>query len=156
VSARWRVRGLTDREFTDWRLTSEVVVHLSGPLGDMDLSPAARDLLRVGAAVHAIERGLPAAPGTNRPVEFQVQLKLEDPDRWSNTALAALGSLLAFQGDAEWRWTMSRGPRVAFPVDISRASRDTREIDRVTLFSAGLDSTSGIAISRRRRDRCWN
>src|ERR1700730_16939894 len=99
--AQWCVRGLTDEKFGDWRpLSDELSVSLSGRLGKAGLSPRARDILRVGAAVHAIERALPAAAGTNRPVEFQVKIRLEEPNRWSRKALAALSGLLAFQGDA--------------------------------------------------------
>jgi 7-cyano-7-deazaguanine synthase in queuosine biosynthesis len=149
MTAKWRVRGLTDRKFGDWRsLSGELSVSLSGPLGKAGLSPRARDLLRVGATVHAIERGLPAAAGTNRPVEFQVRMRLEEPNRWPRKALEALGNLLAFQGDATWQWTMDSGARAASAIDLVRASSDARKIKCVTLFSGGLDSTSGIALSR--------
>src|SRR6202035_4904812 len=101
MKLKWRRRGLNREGFTPWApMSKELKAIFIGPRGGRPMSGAARDLGRVGLAVHAIERSLPGAPSGNRAVEFEVALHLEDPDRWNSRALLALQELLAFQGDA--------------------------------------------------------
>lgn len=145
---KWRMRGLIRDRFTEWStLGEDLRAVFTGPVGSRAFSPAARDLLRVGLAVHSIERALPGSPGGNRPVEFEVTLRLEEPDRWSPEALEALQELLSFQGDAAWRWTMRPGAltKAGF---VAEGKPETRSVKRIALFSGGLDSTSGIASDR--------
>lgn len=145
---KWRMRGLIRDRFTEWsRLGEGLRAVFTGPVGSHAFSPAARDLLRVGLAVHSIERALPGSPGGNRPVEFEVTLRLEEPDRWSFKALEALQELLSFQGDAAWRWTMGPGASTKAGI-VAEGKRETRSVKRIALFSGGLDSTSGIASDR--------
>jgi 7-cyano-7-deazaguanine synthase in queuosine biosynthesis len=108
------------------------------------MGPGARDLVRVGLAVRAIERALPGGTGGNRPVEFEVALHLEEPDSWTSRAVNALQELLAFQGDAAWTWRMLKraSPNAGIR---DESAPESRTVDRVALFSGGLDSASGIA-----------
>ncbi|MGN4151757.1 hypothetical protein ACS0Y3_15350 [Burkholderia gladioli] len=156
MKLRWRVRGQTSETYGAWRTLDERIklkTAFSGPLGVAGITASARDLVRVGLAVHAIERALPAALSTNRPVEFDVHLKLEDPERWRGAALQALEALLGFQGDAVWHWKMEGGARVLAGLQDAGASLDQRPIDYVTLFSGGLDSTCGIAGAKQEATR---
>jgi 7-cyano-7-deazaguanine synthase in queuosine biosynthesis len=140
---------LVKTSFTPWvQGPRDLRAVLTGILGSRELTPAARDLIRVGLAVQAIERGLPAAPGGNRPIAFEVSLYLEQPERWSGRAVDALQSLLAFQGDASWAWDFHAGAAESAGI-VNEAQTEDRVVDRITLFSGGLDSTCGLALSRR-------
>lgn len=146
MSARFRTVGLAGRA-RDWTgLSGDLKVHVGGPCGSVAVTPQARDILRVGSTVFAIERALSGSPGRNRPVEFEVELRLECPDLWTAGALAALGDLLEFQGDARWTWSMSGGVQPGDGIDHTALAAQDREVSRVVLFSGGLDSTSGIAL----------
>ncbi|MEX3954172.1 hypothetical protein AB4Y40_41705 [Paraburkholderia sp. EG287B] len=88
---------------------------------------------------------MPAALSTNRPIEFDVKIALEQPEHWSVAATEALQILLGFQGDAVWHWTISGGAEAHTAVRDGGLRKDDASIDCVTLFSGGLDSTCGIA-----------
>jgi 7-cyano-7-deazaguanine synthase in queuosine biosynthesis len=147
---RWRIRGLSDAKYGDWQTASfgdQLQLVLSGPLGAASLSSAALEVLTVGLAVFSIERSLPGYFGTNRTAAFEVELGVEDPDRWTKAAIDALVSLLSFQGDATWHWSFDKIKRISSVVS-DATTPDKRSIDRVVLFSGGLDSTSGISTLR--------
>lgn len=155
MKLRWRSRGLSDATLGEWETASfgdQLQLVISGPLGSKGLSPAARELLTVGLAVLSIERSLPGYLGTNRPVAFDVKLGLEEPDRWTSKAIDALIELLRFQGDATWRWSFEKIKKMS-SVDTDATTTDEGAIDRVVLFSGGLDSTSGIATLRSKAER---
>lgn len=155
MKLRWRSRGLSDATFGGWQAASfgdQLQLVMSGRLGSKGLSSAARELLTVGLAVLSIERSLPGYLGTNRPVAFDVKLGLEEPDRWTTEAVDALIGLLRFQGDATWRWSFEKIRQMP-SVDTDATTTDGRAIDRVVLFSGGLDSTSGIATLRSKAER---
>jgi 7-cyano-7-deazaguanine synthase in queuosine biosynthesis len=150
MSSRWRVRGLTDAKHGSWEplpFSDHFHLVLAGHLGPAGLSARARDLLTVGFSVFSIERSLSGYSGTNRPCDFEVELKLEETQRWTRAAINSLVELLAFQGDARWSWNFKKATE---PVAVnSRATiLDKRTIERVVLFSGGLDSMSGIATLR--------
>jgi hypothetical protein len=113
MKLKWRRRGLNREAFTPWTSAPKGLRAIFiGARGERPMPAAARDLVRVGLAVHAIERALPGAPSGNRAVEFQVALHLEDPDRWNSRAVLALQEVLAFQGDARWNWEFIRDPSI--------------------------------------------
>ena len=155
MKLRWRIRGFSDATFGEWHQASfgnQLQLVMSGPLGSAGLSSAAQELLSVGLAVLSIERSQSGYLVTNRPVAFDVKLELEHPDRWTRQALEALTELLRFQGDATWRWSFEKIKQMP-GVDAAASTTDGREVDRVVLFSAGLDSTSGIATLRSKVER---
>lgn len=146
MTLRFRTNGLAGRA-RDWTaLSADLKVYVGGPCGSGAITPQARDVLRVGSAVFAIERALSGSPGRNRPVEFWVELTLERPDLWTAEALDALGALLEFQSDAHWNWTLRGGARPTEGIDHVGLAIQDRTVHRVVLFSGGLDSTSGIAL----------
>lgn len=150
MMARWRSRGLSDAKFGEWQTISfgdQLQLVLSGPLGYAGLSSAAREVLSVGLTVLSIQRSLFGNSGTNRPVSFEVTLGVEEPDRWTKGAVEALGELLRFQGDATWRWSFGEIKRMS-SASTEATTRDERAVDRIVLFSGGLDSTSGISTVR--------
>jgi len=150
MKLRWRIRGLSDAKYGGWQTASfgdQLQVVLSGPLGAAGLSSAAREVLTVGLAVFSIERSLPGYFGTNRAAAFEVELGVEEPDRWTKAAINALVALLSFQGDATWQWSFEKVKRISSVVT-DATTPDKRPIDRVVLFSGGLDSTSGISTLR--------
>jgi 7-cyano-7-deazaguanine synthase in queuosine biosynthesis len=150
MSSRWRVRGLTDAKHGSWEplpFSANFHLVLAGPLGPAGLSARAQDLLTVGFSVFSIERSLSGYSGTNRAGDFEVDLELEEPQRWTRAATNALVELLAFQGDARWSWNFKKATE---PVAVNSGATlaDKRTIERVLLFSGGLDSTAGIATAR--------
>ena len=150
MSSRWRVRGLTDAKHGSWELlpfSDDFHLVLTGPLGPAGLSARARDLLTVGFSAFSIERSLSGYSGTNRAGDFEVDLELEEPHRWTAPAITSLVELLAFQGDARWSWNFKKATETE-AVKTGATITDKRTIDRVVLFSGGLDSTSGIATLR--------
>ena len=150
MSSRWRVRGLTETKYGSWELLpfgDDFHLVLAGPLGPAGLSARGRDLLTVGFSVFSIERSLSGYSGTNRAGDFEVELDLEEPQRWTAPAINSLVELLAFQGDARWSWHFKKATKPV-AVETGATITDKRTIDRVVLFSGGLDSTSGIATLR--------
>lgn len=150
MNLRWRVRGLSDEKHGAWeRLSFGQPFHLevSGPLGRTALTAAARDLVTVGLSVFSIERSLHGYSGTNRASDFEVELDLEEPRQWTKQATNALVELLAFQGDATWHWNFRKASRPA-SVNSRATTGDGCTVDRVVLFSGGLDSTCGISTLR--------
>lgn len=143
MNGAWSSLGLAGRARDERPLPADLAVVLSGVAGPQPLAAPARDLLRVAVAVHAIERALSGYPGTNRAVRYDVHLDLEGA-QWSKAAHAALADLLRLQDDAQWRWTFSAGNAAAGGADSRRLRPETRSVDRIVLFSGGLDSTSGI------------
>jgi len=144
---RWRIRGLSDAKHGNWQTVSfgdRFHLELSGPLGPAGLTARGRDVLTVGFSVFSIERSLSGYSGTNRPSDFEVELELEDPRRWTSAATNALVEILAFQGDARWHWAFAKATRPG-SVDSVATTPDERTLDCVALFSAGLDSTAGLA-----------
>lgn len=129
-----------------------------GPVLARELSPAARDLLEVGRTVHQIERRLPRRISGDRVRSIEVYMSVRSPRRWTKRAKEALSELLYIQGNADWTFNFSQRS-TASALDRRRdpsppdAVVEKGEIDGVILFSAGLDSTSGLASLRRKAGR---
>jgi 7-cyano-7-deazaguanine synthase in queuosine biosynthesis len=125
---------------------------------ERELSPAARDLVEVGRVVHQIERGLSRRITGERVRSIRVEMPVRAPRRWTRKAREALSELLYIQGNADWTFAFSErstSSTLDAAQNISRpeAAIKKRAIDAVVLFSAGLDSTSGLASLRQQADR---
>lgn len=140
----------------DGRIAARDGTHLVAPKLVADtverswLAPFARperDLIRVAAAIHSVDRLARRIPqgsaGIERELHWQrvlaVEIAVEDPERW-DAASERLTRLLAFMTDDEWVITFKRcsdRPRAQplFSEDCSEAE--------VALFSGGLDSIVG-------------
>jgi 7-cyano-7-deazaguanine synthase in queuosine biosynthesis len=138
------LRAQYDRDPIRFGLGTDLVMQAEGELGGRGLSPAAADLVDLGAAVYQIERQLRGRQRTNPPVRFELQFPLRDPGSWTDRARMALGLILAELGNAQWDIVVRPRRDTQVPVG-QRAPR--REVDQVILLSGGLDSASGAAAS---------
>ncbi len=111
-------------------------------LGPQDLDAVAADLLDVAASVFLIERNLPGKQHVNRTVNITAEIGLRVPSVWSPKAMAALQELLLFMGWTHWEFHFSKLKRYEMPLVISRGAG---ELEKVSLFSGGLDSLCGAA-----------
>lgn len=129
-----------------------------GPRFARELSPAARDLLEIGRVVHQVERRMPRRITADRIRSVEIQMPVRSPRRWTKKAKEALSELLYIQGNADWafdfrlRSTTSALDR-AHDAPLPDTAVETGAVDGVVLFSAGLDSTSGLASLRQQADR---
>jgi 7-cyano-7-deazaguanine synthase in queuosine biosynthesis len=112
-----------------------MVLAESGPLGPSGLSPLAADLLELAAAVAWMERLLPRR--SQSPITLSLRFPVRDPSQWTPHALGILAQLLSWDVDVVRRTSHRRVPD---------HDRSTATSDQLMLFSAGLDSTSGIAV----------
>lgn len=129
-----------------------------GPALARELSPAARDLVEVGRVVHQIERRLSRRITGDRVRSVKLELSVRNPRRWTRKAREALSELLYVQGNADWTFDFSqRSAESALdaPRDVAPSDAVVKKgaIDGVVLFSAGLDSTSGLALLRPQAER---
>jgi 7-cyano-7-deazaguanine synthase in queuosine biosynthesis len=116
---------------------------LSGAWGPHGLSPVAADLLDLAWSIRHLERVIPARADSNPIVEQDLTMRLREPGRWDTTALSTLQAILHHLGDATWYVNFAGGARRPVPAAPS-ATPAGAEIDRVALFSAGMDSTCGL------------
>jgi 7-cyano-7-deazaguanine synthase in queuosine biosynthesis len=122
-----------------------------------EFSPAARDLLEVGRVVHQIERRVPRRITADRIRSIEINMPVRSPRRWTKRAKEALSELLYIQGNADWTFDFrlrSTASALDSPHNASLPDIvvERGAIDGVVLFSAGLDSTSGLASLRQQAD----
>lgn len=122
---------------------------LRGAVGPGGLSPAAADLLDVATSVYWIERSLPGHRSANTPTRIDLNLRLREPARWSDRAIAALSDALHSLGNADWKVTIDRSRGAGMPeTDVIARKR----VRKVAMLSGGLDSTCGAARLQPERD----
>jgi hypothetical protein len=138
------LRGSPPRKLA-FAIGKDVSLVLKGSLGPRGLSEAARDLVEVGLAVHQIERMLPSSAGANWPERCDVTMTVRLADLWSHGAKDALAELLRIQSNTQWSWKFEPRRGRSEGVEIANTTTDPRAVERVVLFSGGLDSTSGLA-----------
>jgi 7-cyano-7-deazaguanine synthase in queuosine biosynthesis len=119
----------------------KMVLADGGPLGRSGLSPEAADLLELAAAIAWMERRLPRR--RQPPIAIAMRFPVRNPARWTPQVLVTLVQLLAFVGDAHWSIDVVRRRSQRRAPDHHRSGQS---IDQFTLFSAGLDSTTAIAV----------
>ena len=114
---------------------------VSGHLGPHGISAVAADLLDIGAIIYRLERIIPDRSPSNPIVSLKIEIPVREPEVWNANAAAALSSILELLGRAKWAIQFRKSKR---PLDTEYSSVDGGGIRQVALFSAGLDSTSGI------------
>ncbi len=125
-------------------LGRDVEPAVTGRLGPEGLSPEAADLADVGVAVYHLERLVRGRQRTNRPRRFDISLPVRRPEVWTPLARAALAEALGILGGAEWRITFRKAAAATPDHDCDPSST----VDRVVLFSGGLDSACGAAVEQ--------
>ena len=125
--------------------------NVSGELGSKGLSDAAVDLLDVAESIYRIERMLPAAGKTNEYVRYRVKIPLRTVKRWRPAARDALTEILSLLGTATWEVTFEQATTAGAIVD--KSWKSDRKIDKVALFSGGVDSTCGASTLIDERER---
>jgi 7-cyano-7-deazaguanine synthase in queuosine biosynthesis len=146
----------------DGRIVASDGTHVFAPKLTADmverswLSPFAqpeRDLVRVAAAIHSVDRlsrRIPRdAKGLERDLHWQrtiqVKIAVEDPERW-DAAADHLARVLAFMTDDAWKITFSKCSNHARSQPLF--SEDCQDAE-VALFSGGLDSIVGTYVRSR-------
>ncbi|ACL64455.1 PP-loop superfamily ATPase-like protein [Anaeromyxobacter dehalogenans 2CP-1] len=112
-----------------------------------------RDLIRVAAAIHSVDRLSRRIPqgtkGLERELHWQrrlhVKLAVEDPDRWA-AARERVARLLAFMTDDEWNLTFASCSDHLRPQPLFTENCENAEVG---LFSGGLDSIVGTYLRSR-------
>lgn len=121
-------------------------------LDSLPVAPASRerDLLRIAAAVYAIDR---VAKRSYRDDEFgsrwiEARLEVRDPDFWRSSPIGRqISSILNFLTGDLWEFRFEpisnsyEGDERLLPL----ALRDRTPPDRIALYSGGLDSAAGLA-----------
>jgi 7-cyano-7-deazaguanine synthase in queuosine biosynthesis len=127
-------------------------VHGADGLGRVN--PALLDLLEIARTVHEFDRRQPKRTTGARVKQVDVRLPLRAPSRWTKAAKAELSALLRIQGNADWVFHFTKREAVRSSADLVFAesegqkrdrTRNEAPIEKVVLFSGGLDSTSGLA-----------
>jgi 7-cyano-7-deazaguanine synthase in queuosine biosynthesis len=148
IAVRCEVQGLRaayGRQRIEFDIGSDLTMHVEGEVGPRGLSPVAADLIDLGAAVYQIERQLRGRQRTNPAVRFDLSIQLRRPQVWSPVARAALAEALGILGNATWNVEVEK--RHDPPVAEHRSASENG-IDRIVLFSGGLDSASGAATGK--------
>ncbi|WP_192355972.1 7-cyano-7-deazaguanine synthase [Mesorhizobium mediterraneum] len=120
-----------------------------GPATARAFGDAERDLCEVARVIHEVERLLPKRIIGDRVDHFVVSMSLRDPSRWEGSPTKQLAELLRIQGNARWEFDFTarrKGERTRLDeVNAATGAKETRQASALSLFSGGLDSTSGLA-----------
>ena len=115
-------------------------------LGPEGLSASGRDLLEIARVVWEVERKQPKRISSRRLRRVEVAMALRRPEVWSMEATRCLSRILRMLGNAEWVFEFrARSSETALDRRAEAAWREDNPVPAVSLFSGGLDSTSGLA-----------
>lgn len=123
---------------------------VTGNVGTRGISQRAADLIDLGAAICQIEKHLKGRQRTNPPARFELSMELRDPEAWTQRAIDIAQEALLLLGNAEWSLRFTERPTAEVP---HHEAIDDGQVDRVVLFSGGMDSTCGAASIHGERDR---
>src|SRR5690242_18205415 len=84
---------------------------ITGSLGANGISPIAADLLDLASAIFQVERLIRGRGGINKPIHFDMNIKLREPKAWSSKAVETVESILKFQGNATWKINIDGGAK---------------------------------------------
>ncbi len=124
-------------------------LEIDNNVGPNGLSRAARDLVEISTLIYLLERNLPGNQQMNRVSKIDVRFGLRQPAIWTTNALQALQDVLFFMGGATWNFDffLDRNLR-----DLPQPKTGKSSVQRVSLFSGGLDSLCGAATLRHEPD----
>lgn len=124
---------------------NDIAVGVHGePLGPHGITETGADLIDLAMAIYQIERSLSGFRGGNRPVQYNLSIKLRRPELWQGKAIEKIRELLYLQGNAIWNINILSSSMAPVPPHKKHES-GMNEISQITLFSGGLDSTCGLA-----------
>lgn len=129
--------------------TERPVWTVKGAMGPHALSPRARDLLDIAGAIYRVESQIRRRT-TDPAVAWEIEAPVRDAEFWKTTGGAPLAAILSFLNRARWKFTFVDRPNA---VDFKTPAIDGREVDKVTLFSGGMDSLCGAGSDTHARDR---
>lgn len=120
-----------------------------GPAAARAFGNAERDLCEVARVIHEVERLLPKRIIGDRIDHFVVSMPLRDPEKWKGEPTNQLGDLLRIQGNARWDFDFTarkKGENTKLDeIGGTSEAKEIRQASALSLFSGGLDSTSGLA-----------
>ncbi|HLX61138.1 MAG TPA: 7-cyano-7-deazaguanine synthase [Planctomycetota bacterium] len=149
---RQRFRYSTDGHKWD---SLEFTRDIHMPYGETDafiqepVNHRAIDLVRIAAAVYAVDRICLRPADSNRWREVWTQIDVFEPDFWTANASKLEQIIALLSGGDAWHLKFSG---IARPDCIDGPALDYGNFNRVCLFSGGLDSVSGLAASLRESD----
>ncbi|MGK7057852.1 hypothetical protein AB4853_15420 [Bradyrhizobium sp. 1050_B9_N1_2] len=120
-------------------------------------NPALLDLLEIARTVHEFDRRQPKRTTGVRVKQVHVTMPLREPARWTSAAKKELNAVLRVQGNAEWIFDFTKrttgttsadsvfGGSASEKTKPKRTAKERPSIEKVVLFSGGLDSTAGLA-----------
>jgi 7-cyano-7-deazaguanine synthase in queuosine biosynthesis len=123
---------------------ADIEWHDAASLGPDGLDRRALDLLEIARLVWEVERYIPKRISSQRVRSVEVRMSVREPSAWTPSSLAALKAILRLLGNAEWTFGFSKRKK---KTALDRLAIDTAQPDHVStvaLFSAGLESTSGL------------
>ncbi|MCA0002788.1 MULTISPECIES: hypothetical protein [Mesorhizobium] len=123
--------------------------HNAAGLGPLGLDPRALDLLEVARLVWEVERYIPKRISSQRVRSVKVAVSVREPSAWTTATHAALTAILRLLGNAEWTFAVSKRKTSNALDRLSLNGSHTDRVQTTALFSAGLDSTSGLDWLRR-------
>jgi 7-cyano-7-deazaguanine synthase in queuosine biosynthesis len=115
-------------------------------LGGKELPAVAWDLLDLATAVFNIERQLTGRQRTDPAAAIDLLLPVRSRRSWTKATVETCEEVLRFLGNADWRIT-THDRKLHRESEI--ADRGLRTAKRLVLFSGGLDSWCGAAITPR-------
>jgi len=123
---------------------ADIQWHDAAGLGPDGLDRRALDLLEIARLVWEVERHIPKRISSQRVRSVKVTMSVREPSAWTPEFRAALTAILRLLGNAEWTFAFSKRKRDSVLDRLSLDRVQSDHVSTVALFSAGLDSTSGL------------
>lgn len=119
-------------------------------LGPTTPPPSLCDLVDLTTCVFFIERRLRGRQKTNTPSRISLSWPVRDFAKWTPAILHSMEEILELMGNAVW--ILKPVAKSTVPPPDSKHSTENTKSGPLVLFSGGLDSTSGVAGSRDRKN----
>lgn len=140
LCAAYKVRETSPPQIIEFNLGTDLAIKVHGPVGPRGLSKKAADLVDVAASVFQIEHQLKGRQRTNPIGKFELLIRVRDASVWNKAAVATLIEILNELGNPTWSIQIKAGLKSRVP---KHQKCTVGRIDRVALFSGGLDSACG-------------
>jgi hypothetical protein len=114
-------------------------------IGPQGVNDFAADLIDIASAVIFIEGNLKGNQYTNRVLKISVEMGLRVPEIWTDEIKETLYKLLLFMGWINWEFKFFKITHIKNPKIITK---ETGKVEKVSLFSGGLDSLCGAATEK--------
>ena len=153
----FKYRRLNGKESSNIEFTigeeKDLEYGVAGSFRIVDFDDRSKDLLDMGFAVYQIERLLPRYQRTNPVVAITLTFGCREPKLWSPQVVDDLKMVLKTLGNIQWDITI-----IQYNDDKKKNEKldikyQMESIENVTLFSGGMDSTSGLMIDLDNKDK---